>query len=49
MHVSLLATQTVDQAMVEQAENLRQQFGEQIPPEELQVTNAKTRRLIMKL
>ena len=35
-HVSLLATQTVDQAMVEEAEKLRQQFGEQIPPEALQ-------------
>jgi hypothetical protein len=35
-HVSLLATQTVDQAMVEEAEKLRQQFGDQIPPEALQ-------------
>ena len=35
-HVSLLATQTVDQAMVEEAEKLRQQFGEQVPPEAIQ-------------
>ena len=35
-HVSLLATQTVDQAMVEEAEKLRQQFGENVPPEALQ-------------
>ena len=35
-HVSLLATQTVDQAMVEEAEKLRQQYGENVPPEALQ-------------
>lgn len=35
-HVSLLATQTVDQAMVEEAEKLRQQYGDQVPPEALQ-------------
>ena len=35
-HTSLLATQVVDQAMVEEAEKLRQQFGEQIPPEAIQ-------------
>ena len=35
-HTSMLATQVVDQAMVEEAEKLRQQFGEQIPPEALQ-------------
>ena len=35
-HVSLLATQTVDQAMVKEAEKLRQQFGDQVPPEALQ-------------
>ena len=35
-HTSLLATQVVDQAMVEEAEKLRQQFGDQIPPEALQ-------------
>ena len=35
-HVSLLATQTVDQAMVEEAEKLRQQFGENVPPEAIQ-------------
>jgi len=35
-HVSLLATQTVDQAMVQEAEKLRQQFGENVPPEAIQ-------------
>ena len=35
-HVSLLATQTVDQAMVEEAEKLRQQYGDQVPPQALQ-------------
>ena len=35
-HTSLLATQVVDQAMIEEAEKLRQEFGEQIPPEALQ-------------
>ena len=35
-HTSLLATQVVDQAMVEEAEKLRQEFGEQIPPEAIQ-------------
>ena len=35
-HVSLLATQVVDQAMVEEAEKLRQQYGDQVPPEALQ-------------
>jgi hypothetical protein len=35
-HTSLLATQVVDQAMIEEAEKLRQQFGEQVPPEALQ-------------
>ena len=35
-HVSLLATQVVDQAMVEEAEKLRRQFGDQVPPEALQ-------------
>ena len=35
-HTSLLATQVVDQAMVEEAEKLRQQFGDQVPPEALQ-------------
>ena len=34
-HVSLLATQVVDKALVEEAEKLRQQFGEQIPQEEV--------------
>jgi len=40
-HTSLLATQTVDQAMVEEAEKLRQQFGEQVPPEALQALQAQ--------
>ena len=35
MLVSLLATQTVDKALVEEAEKLRAQFGEQVPPEEV--------------
>jgi len=35
-HTSLLATQVVDQAMIQEAEKLRQEFGEQIPPEALQ-------------
>jgi len=35
-HVSILATQTVDQAMVQEAEKLRQQFGENVPPEIIQ-------------
>ena len=35
-HVSLLATQVVDQALVEEAEKLRTQFGDQIPPEQIQ-------------
>jgi len=35
-HVSLRATQTLDQAMVEEAEKLRQQYGDQVPPEALQ-------------
>ena len=35
-HVSLLATQVVDQALVEEAEKLRAQFGDQIPPEQIQ-------------
>jgi len=40
-HVSLLATQTVDQAMVEEAEKLRQQFGENVPPEAIQALQAQ--------
>ena len=35
-HVSLLATQVVDQAMVEEAEKLRKEFGDQVPPEAIQ-------------
>jgi len=40
-HVSILATQTVDQAMVQEAEKLRQQYGENIPPEILQQLQAQ--------
>jgi len=40
-HTSLLATQTVDKAMVEEAEKLRQQFGEQVPPEALQALQSQ--------
>ena len=40
-HVSLLATQTVDQAMVQEAEKLRQQYGENIPPELIQQLQAQ--------
>jgi len=43
-HTSLLATQVVDQAMTEEAEKLRQEFGEQIPPEALQ--SLQTQRAI---
>ena len=35
-HVSLLASQVVDQALVEEAEKLRAQFGDQVPPEQIQ-------------
>ena len=34
-HVSSLATMTVDQALVGEAEKLRQEFGENIPPEKI--------------
>ena len=40
-HVSLLATQTVDQAMVQEAEKLRQQYGENVPPELIQQLQAQ--------
>ena len=45
-HVSLLATQMVDKALVEDAEKLRQQFGEQVPPEELMKLQAQRDTLI---
>jgi len=35
-HVSFLAIQVVDQALVEEAEQLRAQFGDQVPPEQIQ-------------
>ena len=45
-HVSLLATQVVDKALVEEAEKLRQQFGEQIPQEELTKLQQQREQLI---
>ena len=33
--------QTVDKALVEEAEKLRAQFGEQVPPEEVQSYKCK--------
>jgi hypothetical protein len=45
-HVSLLATQMVDKALVQDAEKLRQQFGEQVPPEELMKLQAQRDTLI---
>jgi len=45
-HVSLLATQVVDKALVEEAEKLRQQFGEQIPQEELMRLQQQREQLI---
>ena len=45
-HVSLLATQVVDKALVEEAEKLRQQFGEQIPQEEVAQLQMKRDSLI---
>jgi hypothetical protein len=35
-HVSFLAEQQVERALVEEAENLRRKFGDQVPPEEIQ-------------
>ena len=45
-HVSLLATQVVDKALVEEAEKLRQQFGEQIPQEGLMKLQQQREQLI---
>ena len=45
-HVSILATQTVDQAMVQEAEKLRQQFGENVPPEMIQQLQAQRQSAI---
>ncbi len=45
-HVSLLATQVVDKALVEEAEKLRKQFGDQIPPQEIQALQANRQMLI---
>ena len=41
-HVSMLATQQVEKALVEEAEKLRKEFGENIPPQEIQKLQAKT-------
>jgi hypothetical protein len=45
-HVSFLAMQVVDQALVEEAEKLRQEFGENIPPEKIQELQAQRLGLI---
>ena len=45
-HVSSLATMTVDQALVKQAEILRQEFGENIPPEKIMELQAQRPTLI---
>ncbi len=45
-HVSMLAAQVVDQAMVQEAESLRAKFGEQIPPEEIQALQSQRQMLI---
>ena len=45
-HVSFLATMTVDQALVEQAEILRQEFGENIPPEKIMELQSQRPSLI---
>ena len=45
-HVSLLATQVVDKALVEEAEKLRQQYGEQVPQEALMELQMKRDQLI---
>jgi hypothetical protein len=45
-HVSSLATMTVDQALVKQAEMLRQEFGENIPPEKIMELQAQRPTLI---
>ena len=45
-HVSLLATQLVEKALVQEAEKLRQQFGDQIPPEQMQQLQMARDKLI---
>ena len=45
-HVSMLATQVVEKALVEEAEKLRKQFGENIPPEQIMELQAKRQALI---
>ena len=40
-HVSMLAMQVVDKAMVEEAEKLRQEFGDQVARGDTISTNAK--------
>ena len=45
-HVSMLATQVVDRALVAEAEKLRQEFGDQIPPEAIQSLQANRQMLI---
>ena len=45
-HVSMLATQVVDKALIEEAEKLRKQFGDQIPPQEIQALQANRQMLI---
>ena len=45
-HVSMLATQVVDKALIEEAEKLRVQFGDQIPPQEIQALQANRQMLI---
>jgi len=45
-HVSFLATLTVEQALVVEAEKLRKEFGEMIPPEKIQELQAQRASLI---
>ena len=45
-HVSMLATQVVEKALVEEAEKLRKEFGENIPPEQIMELQAKRQALI---
>jgi len=45
-HVSFLAMQVVNQALAEEAEKLRQEFGDQIPPEKIAELQAQRPTLI---
>jgi hypothetical protein len=45
-HVSMLAQQVVDRALVAEAEKLRQEFGDQVPPESIQSLQASRQMLI---